>query len=127
MTTIDELAQTISQQYDIEIDPARESVQAFVDQIADDAELWNADVNTLTDAGVNVVASAMAASGEVTGPMATQILDDLMAATEAIDIATAQRDAFIRLAMRAGIPRGEIASAAHVTVARLYQIRDGRR
>jgi hypothetical protein len=43
------------------------------------------------------------------------------------ECARIRRDALIRAAMAAGLPRAAIAQAAGLTEARLYQIRDGRR
>lgn len=51
-----------------------------------------------------------------------------MSAAEAIvDELVDKRDDLIRAAMRAGLPRSDIAQAAGLKVARLYQVRDRRR
>lgn len=44
---------------------------------------------------------------------------------EALDKANEPRRQAVRAAMDADLPRGDIAAAAHVSTARLYQILDG--
>jgi hypothetical protein len=51
----------------------------------------------------------------------------LAAADSAVVEHAAERDALIRQALQTGLPRAEIAAAAGLGPARLYQIRDGRR
>ncbi|WP_431977604.1 hypothetical protein [Micromonospora haikouensis] len=137
MTTIDDLARTIQHRHDLDtIDAARESVTATIDQIADDPDLWDADAAVLTPEGVKLVSEAIAESYKV-GAVATgaQILladiDDI--ATEIAKLEdrhtelVTRRDELVRAALRTELPRADIAAAARVKPARLYQIRDGRR
>lgn len=53
---------------------------------------------------------------------AREILAQLSRQRAAIGDAQAKRDEYIRAAMRAGVPRQEIAEAAGVSRVRLYQI-----
>ncbi|SCL21531.1 hypothetical protein [Micromonospora inyonensis] len=137
MTSIDDLARAIQDRHDIDtLAAALESVAVMVDQIADDPDLWDADTRTLTPSGVEVVSQAIAESYMV-GAVATsaQILlsdiDDTAAEIAKLEEGhaelVARRDELIRAALRTELPRADIANAARVKPARLYQIRDGRR
>lgn len=137
MTTIDTLAQTIRNAHGIDtLDAAREVVTVHVDQISDDPDLWNADTDSLTEAGVELVTGAIAES-YARGYHATaaqQLIEDIAAEAAAIEAAertvaerTTRRDELVRAALRTELRRAEIAAAAGVKEARLYQIRDGRR
>lgn len=137
MTTIDTLAETIRETRGIDtLDAARDTVAVLVDQINDDPDLWDADSETLTPAGVEVV-TAQIAESYAQGSHATtaqQLLEDIAEEAQAIKGAedtiaerTARRDELIRAALRTELPRAAIAKAAGVKEARLYQIRDGRR
>lgn len=136
MTTIDELGQTVAAKYDIPTDAARDLVDTYVNQISDDADLWNADDEVLTADGVEVVSEAISegyARKQWSTAEAVMLgeLDDVTA--ELASIATKQeelierRDQLIRSLMETSVARDEIAAAARVKTARLYQIRDGRR
>lgn len=137
MTTINDLAHTIADRHDIDsLTAAREAVTVMVDQIADDADLWDADTHALTPAGVEVVSQAIAESYKV-GAVATSAqnlladIDDTAAGIASLEKQhaelVARRDELIRAALRTELPRADIAAAARVKPARLYQIRDGRR
>lgn len=137
MTTIDDLAQKIRDAHGIDtLTAARDVVTVHVDQIADDPELWDTDAQTLTPAGVEVITRAVAESYSV-GAVATAAANLLVQIEEtAAAIAVtekhreeqvAARDELIRAALRTELRRADIAAAAGVKEARLYQIRDGRR
>lgn len=137
MTTIDALAHTIRAAHDIDtLDAAREVVRVHVDQISDDPDLWNAETDELTAAGVELVTGAVAESyaGGYHATAAQRLLDQIAdeaaaieAAERAVAEATERRDELVRAALRTELPRAAIADAAGVKPARLYQIRDGRR
>lgn len=137
MTTIDTLAEIIRDAHDIDtIDAARAVVTVHVDQVAGDADLWDADTNTLTAAGVELITGAIAESYAqgYHGSTAQLLLDNIEDEAAAIEAAnqtvaerTARRDELIRAAMRTELPRAAIAAAAGVKAARLHQIRHGRR
>lgn len=130
MTTIDDLARIIRATYDLDtLDAARDVIRVHVDQIADDPDLWDADADALTPDGVELVSGAIAASyaGGHHSTAAQQLLTDIEDAVAAIAAHTARRDELIRAALRTELPRGDIAAAAKLKPARLYQIRDGRR
>jgi hypothetical protein len=135
--TIDDLARVIRATHDIDtLDAARDVVQVHVDQIADDPALWNPDTATLTDTGVEVVTGAIAEAYRV-GSVATvaqRLLDEIgdermaiEAAKRAIIEHTARRDEKIRAALKTELRRADIAAAAGLKPARLYQIQDVRR
>jgi hypothetical protein len=134
-TTIAELAGTIAERHGIDsLDAARGVVQFHADQIADDPNL--SEDGGLTPAGVDLVTAAIAESyaNGYFAPSAQQFIEDIAAEAAAIAEAeqiaaehTARRDELIRAALRTELPRAEIAAAAGVKEARLYQIRDGRR
>lgn len=137
MTTVDDLAETIRDSHDIDtLDAAREVVTVFVVQISDDPDLWDAAAERLTDGGVEVVAGAIAqsyAQGEH-GTAAQRLIEDIEEKVTAIEAAKKQvadliadRDKLIRAALRTELPRGEIAAAADVKLARLHQINHGTR
>lgn len=137
MTTIDDLARTIQHRHDLDtIAAAHASVTVMVDQIADDPDLWDADANVLTAEGVKVVSEAIAESYKI-GAVATSAqillanLDDIATEIATLEDRHAElvtrRDELIRAALRTELPRADIAAAARVKPARLYQIRDGRR
>lgn len=137
MTSIQDLAQTIAETHGIDSrDAAVESVRVFVDQIADEADLWNAETQELTEEGVEVVSTAIAESYAkgLHATKAEQLLNEIAEAAAAISTFeakvaeyTADRDELIRKALRTELRRADIAAAAGVKEARLYQIRDGRR
>jgi hypothetical protein len=138
MTHIQDLTQTIRETHNIEtLAAATDVVQLHVDAIADDAELWDADGSTLTDAGVEVVSFAIAESYRqgLNGTAEDRLLDDIGAAAAAIAAneergaeLVAERDELIRAALKTTLRRADIAAAAGFKgPERLYQIRDGRR
>jgi hypothetical protein len=139
MTTIsiDSLAETIASVFGIDtLDAARQVVQVHVDQIADDADLYVPEACALTEAGALIVAEAIRHSyaGGFVATTATALLERIavkeekrrLAAMEAQNYAE-ERDDLIRAALRTELRRTDIAAAAGVSEARLYQIRDGRR
>ena len=134
-TCIDDFATFIAERHGIDShDAAVEMVTALVDE--DDEELWDSITSTLTPAGVEVVTRAVDESYSV-GAVATrsaQILVDLEEVSADIDKLTerlneriADRDKLVRKALGTELRRDDIATAARVKPARLYQIRDGRR
>ena len=137
MTSIDTLAQAMRDTYGIDtLDAARAVVQVHVDQIANDSDFWDADTDTLTEDGVELVSDAIAESYKhgVIATAAQQLIDDIADEAAAIKSAeqtikerTVRRDELIRVALRTELRRADIAAAARVERARLYQIRDGRR
>lgn len=138
MTTINDLAIKIRDQHGIDsIDAARAAVIAHIEQINDDPDLYNRDTQTLTASGVEVVAEAIAQTYAIGAVRSTardlleMIADEEAAAQAARSIAdkhTANRDELVRAALRTTeLRRADIAAAAGIKEARLYQIRDGRR
>lgn len=137
MTSIQELAQTISETYGIDSrDAATDAVRVLVDQICDDPDLYDAETQELTTQGVEVVTEAIAVSyaKDLVSTEAGRLLQEIAEAAEAIakfeaKVAeyTDDRDELIRAALRTELRRADIAAAAGVKEARLYQIRDGRR
>ncbi len=130
MTTIDELAETILTTHDLDtMDAARHVVNVHVDQIRGDEDLWMPDSLHLSAAGVEVVVGAIAASFAqgLHSTVGQHLLDEIADEAAAITEHRERRDALIRRALKTDVPRGEIAAAARVKPARLYQIRDGRR
>ncbi len=125
-----DLARTLADHHGIDTHAAAvDTVRVHVDEIRDDPELWDTATRTLTPAGVEVITRAVNASHSV-GAVATraaQMLVELEEVTGEIDRLTARRDELVRQAMRTELRRDDIAEAAGVTPARLYQIRDGRR
>ncbi len=141
MTTIDALAEMIRAEFFIEeLEAARRVAGVLVDQIADDPDLWDADTDTLTRDGVELVMDAAEQSfrqGQWS-TAALQLLDQLedtaaaikaakLEAKRVIDEQIERRDRLVQAALRTELPRARIAEAAGVTESRLYQIRDGRR
>lgn len=137
MTTIDELAETILEAHDLDtMDAARDVVNVHLDQIRDDEDLWMADSMLLTAAGAEVVTGAIAESlaqglYSTRGQHLLNGIADVAAAIARSEQATAEhverRDDLIRKALKTDLSRVDIAAAARVKPARLYQIRDGRR
>lgn len=137
MTTIEDLAQTIKTIHGIDsMDAARDVVRVHVDQISDDPDLYDADTGEITDAGVDLVTDVVAQSygQRQHGTVAQRLTEDIAAEVAAIGAAeraiaehTARRDELIRAALKTELRREDIAVAAGLKVARLYQIRDGRR
>lgn len=137
MTRIEDLAQTIADTHGIMSRAAAEDVvRTFVDQISDDTDLWNAETEQLTPEGVQVVTTAVAVSyaNDLNGTVAQRLLNEIAEAAAAIETFegkvyeyTAERDELIRAALKTELRRADIAAAAGVKEARLYQIRDGRR
>lgn len=129
-TTIDDLAQVVAEEHGIDtFTAAVDVVTAHVDQISDDADLWDTVTSTLTPDGVEVVTRVVAESYSI-GAVATraaQILVDLEDTVTEIGKLTDRRDELIRAALKTELRRADIAAAAGVREARLYQIRDGRR
>jgi len=130
-TSIDDLARTLADHHGIDTHAAAvDTVRVHVDEIRDDPELWDTATRTLTSAGVEVITRAVDASYSV-GAVATaaaQVLVELEEVTSEIGRLTARREVLVRTAMRRHeLRRDDIAAAAGVTPARLYQIRDGRR
>lgn len=129
MTTIADLARSIQDQYGIDSHGAALAVVGvYVDQIADDPDLWDAARNQLTADGEDVVRSAVEASHrqQLYGTVASQALEALAEKAVAAREMTAERDSLIRFLMTTEIPRKKIAEAGLVSEPRLYQIRDGR-
>lgn len=55
------------------------------------------------------------------------VRDELADLTRRRDEAEARRDELVRALMKPGVARDRIVAAAGIKIARLYQIRDGRR
>lgn len=133
MTTVDQLAGMLRVQLDL-ADPqaTRDAVATVVGSIADDPDLWDPASATLTPAGVVAVTAVMSQPDH--GSAESRLLEDIAEAAAAIEAAqrsvaehTERRDELVRVAMGTALPREEIAAAAGVRPARLYQIRDGHR
>lgn len=137
-TSIDDLARQIADQHGIDTHTAAvDVVTVHVDQIRDDADLWDDTTDTLTPAGVDLVTGAISQSYSV-GAVATAAailltqIEDAAAAIRATEHQlteqTATRDDLIRKALKTTLRRADIAAAAGFRgPERLYQIRDGRR
>lgn len=136
-TTIEELARTIAETHGIDSHAAAiDVVRVHVDQITDDPDLYDPEAEELTGDGAAVVAQAVADSyaHDMYGTTAARLLNDLTTAARKLALAeqavrdhTAARDEMIRAALKTELRRADIAAAAGVKEARLYQIRDGRR
>jgi hypothetical protein len=118
MTTIREAAQ--------EFDVTDETITVMRDQIADDSDLWNEDTREITDAGMEVMRTALATN---TDPIGQDLLDEVaqaaityqdaaIAASEALE----RRDDAIRAAVAYGHKRTQVADLAEISRERLYQI-----
>ena len=136
MTTIDDLTPTIAAKYEIPTGAARDLVETYVNQINDDTDLWNTDAETLTADGIEVVTEAISKGyahkqWSTTEAIMLAELDDVTAELAAIaakqETLTERRSQLVRSLMATSVARNEIAAAARVKEARLYQIRDGRR
>lgn len=133
MTTIEDLAQTTAATYDIPTDAAREVVKTYVDQISDDADLWDAETLTLSADGVEVVTTAIetayAHDLNSTGEdhMLAELEDVAAKRRRLVGELDERRDELVRSLMRTSVARKRIAAAAELSEPRLYQIRDGRR
>ncbi len=135
-TTVTDFTQDIANVHDIDLETAQRVVQVHLDQIADDPSLYNPETQALTDEGVQVVSHAIHVSGsqQLWSTTAHDLLNQLDAVVERItnaqadlDVLIADRDQIIRKVMTTEVPRDHIATVAGLKVARLYQIRDGRR
>lgn len=129
-TTIPDLARTIQDIHGIDSHGAALSiVGVYVDQIADDPELFDPATRRLTEEGIQVVTAAVEAANErdLYSGHATALLAAISDTATAITEKVAERDSLIRAAMKTELPRAKIAAAADLTEARLYQIRDRRR
>ncbi|MCX5070896.1 hypothetical protein OOJ91_34170 [Micromonospora lupini] len=126
-TSIDDLAAVIRDLHGIgTLDAARDVVTVHVDQIRDDADLWDDITLTLTPAGVELVTTAIEKSYSI-GAVATrtaQLLVQLEETAAQIGALAERRDTLIRALMKTELRRDDIASAARLTPARLYQIRN---
>lgn len=136
MTTIDQLAETVSERHRIPVAAARDVVTTYVNQIHDDADLWDAESGALSAAGVAVVTTAIetAYANDLNSTAEDRLLMDLgdVAAelrrlAEAAEQATERRDELVRTLMTTAVGRDQIAAASGLKLARLYQIRDRRR
>lgn len=133
MTTIDDLTQATAAKYDIPTDAARDVVTTYVNQISDDPDLWNADDETLTTDGVDIVTTAIETAYE--HDLNSSAEDLMLAELEDIIAKRAKltaelderRDELVRSLMKTSVARKRIAAAADLSEPRLYQIRDGRR
>jgi hypothetical protein len=136
MPTINEIGGEIAERHDVDHHAAIDVVRTYVDQIADDPNLWNADAEELTAAGAELVVEAIDESyrqgltSTETGLLLQQIE---IAEQEHVNLkqqtqeALMRRDELVRRAFHTELPRDRIAAAAGINKARLYQIRDGRR
>lgn len=136
MTTIDDLTPTIAAKYEIPTDSARDLVETYVNQISDDVDLGDADTEALTADGIEVVSEAISEGyarkqWSTTEAIMLAELDDVTAELATIaakqETLAERRGQLVRSLMATSVARSEIAAAARVKEARLYQIRDGRR
>ncbi|WP_018214728.1 hypothetical protein [Salinispora vitiensis] len=128
-TSIDDLAAEIADRHGIALEAAVEAAEVHAGQIRDDDDLWDTVTHTATPAGVEMITAAIDESYSI-GAVATraaQILVELEEVTGEIDRLSARRDELVRSGLQTELRRDDIAAAARVTRARLYQIRDGRR
>jgi hypothetical protein len=114
-----------------ELDVTTETITVLVDQIADDAELWDADAQLLTDAGAEIIRDQVATDDE---PLMVAALLNVEAARtrltaerEAADDAEQAYRAAIVAAVGLGHPRSRVAERAGITPQRVGQIYDGHR
>lgn len=137
MVSIEDLARQVSETHGIDTHAAAVAVVSIhVDAIADDPDLWDADTAQPTDDGAVMIREAIAESYRI-GAIATtaqHLLAQIEAKTAEIAAAeqrvkdlTGERDDLIRAALRTELRRDDIATAANLKPARLYQIRDRRR
>lgn len=95
-------------------------VNVYIGHAAEDPELWDVDTGQLTPDGIAAVWTEIGHG--VTGGVNDTLLAALADAATWAREALANRDALVRAAFRARIPRARIADAAQVTPARVYQI-----
>jgi len=121
-----------------ELDTTTAAVTTLIDQISDDADMYNADTNTLTEGGLAILRAQLA-----TETPTDQTLDELAEATAAFsladdaadaasaawdtakrerDDARARRNAAIRAAVAYGHPKSKVAAAADLSREMLYRI-----
>jgi hypothetical protein len=136
MPTIPEIANQIATTHGVDRHAAIDVVRTYVDQIADDPDLWNADAEELTAAGTELVVGAIDESHRqgLFSTDASILLQQIeIAEQERANLkqqareALIRRDELVRRAFATELPRDLIATAAGINKARIYQIRDGRR
>ncbi len=130
--TIDEFARTTAETWDADLNSVREDITAWVGQISDDPDLWDAEAQMITDEGEQVISAQVNAT--YCSPSASETMRELRDAVAAADAAHAaaneadlRRDAAIRAAIKASQPIQLIADTSDMSRSRVYQIRDGRR
>jgi hypothetical protein len=108
-----------------ELDVTEEALRTLVDQIADDSDLYNDETFEITDAGMEVIRTALAASQ----PHGDDLLADVEGfaaeyadAQQKADDAMQKRDAAVRAAVAYGHNRTKVAQMAGISRERLYQI-----
>lgn len=124
MTTIADIAAAIAYHLDIDQGAALTLATTYAAQldypVPEGGQAPDVEV-TAEDAG-----HILSAAGVAQAAAAASVLDDIVDAVGAIEAATVERDRLIRRAIADGVPRAAIASAAGLSRARVYQIRDGR-
>lgn len=115
-----------------ELDVTTETVIVLVDQIVNDADLWDVGMQLLTEAGAEVIRDQVTMDPAVTGMDVS--LDAVDEATIALENARAAAEdaeqgfrAAIRAAVDKGHPRYRVAERAGLTPQRVGQIYDGHR
>ncbi|OBB38722.1 hypothetical protein [Nocardia sp. 852002-51244_SCH5132740] len=125
MTTISEIADSITERTDIDRDAALTLATTYAAQCgyqvpeggqAPDAEIGTEDAEFIIEA-----------AGAGADSATPSLLDEIAEAAASIETATDRRDNAIRKAIRDGQPVVQIAKAARLSRERIYQIRDRRR
>lgn len=99
------------------------TINTLCGQLADDPDLYNADTDTITDAGLEILADQINA----TNPAGDDMLIDIEDATAARNEANERWQAAIFAAFACGRRRTKIAEAASISRERVYQIINERR
>lgn len=115
-----DLSHLIADRFDLTITAADEAVSIYLSQIGVDY------YSDLSDDDVDTVVEAVAASlPEVSAGPLDRVADTASAhrsAEDAADITRADRDAAIRAAAAAGVPKTQIADAADISRQAIYDI-----
>lgn len=137
MTDIHDLAAKAARRFDIDEDAALETARIYLVQAAqaEGTDPRLIDEGELTEEQEDTVMTAIEAGMEQASPEDDGLIGDLTDLRARINVletqlegATEERDRIIRrLLSKAVVPVNEIAEAAGLSRARIYQIRDGER
>ena len=127
-----QLAAELADKFGSDLAATQDAVDSYAGQLQDE-DLYDTENDQLSADGVEVIRQQFADDQETTA-IASDILNQIIVAEanrkefqDRADEATASRDALIRKAVSMTIRVADIAEAADLKPARIYQIRDGRR